>query len=96
MKRYMFDKTHARVQFHVPTDAKGRGMYNFYIQKFTMLREMPSDCAIRSEVKRRLGAQEAGPLARRLRFSIDCPRSARGRFSVGADGGRNGAPKTNQ
>jgi hypothetical protein len=46
MKRYMFDKTRMLgVQFHVPTDATGRRMYNFCIQKFTMLRELPTDCA---------------------------------------------------
>jgi hypothetical protein len=46
MQRYMFDKARMLgVQFHVPTDATGRKMYNFCIQNFTMLRALPTDCA---------------------------------------------------
>jgi hypothetical protein len=47
MKRYMFDKARMLgVQFHVPTNATGRKMYNFCIQNMTMLRTLPADCPV--------------------------------------------------
>ena len=47
MKRYMFDKTRMLgVQFHVPTNATSRKMYNFCIQNVTMLRSLPADCPV--------------------------------------------------